>query len=60
MLSAALPYAKNLGIESALITCDEDNIASRRVIEAAGGVFEDMRTAPGEKPKLRYWVPTGP
>ena len=55
MLRAALPIARGLGIASALVTCDEDNIGSRKVIEANGGVFEDQR---GEK--LRFWVPTGP
>jgi predicted acetyltransferase len=53
MLRAALPVAAALGIESALVTCDVDNIASRKVIEASGGVFEDRRGI-----KLRYWVPT--
>ena len=53
MLMAALPVAGELGIESALITCDADNIASRKVIEHAGGVLEDQR---GDK--LRFWAPT--
>jgi len=39
----------------ALVTRDHDNVASRRVIEANGGVFEDRR---GDK--LRFWVPTAP
>ncbi|GLW29217.1 hypothetical protein Areg01_21570 [Actinoplanes regularis] len=53
MLRAALPVARGLGIASALVTCDLTNAASRKVIEANGGVFEDQR---GEK--LRFWVPT--
>jgi predicted acetyltransferase len=53
MLRQALTWARGLGIESALVTCDDDNIGSIRVIEAAGGVLEDVR---GEK--RRYWVPT--
>jgi predicted acetyltransferase len=53
MLRAALPVARGLGIASALVTCDATNAASRRVIEANGGVFEDRR---GDK--LRFWVPT--
>jgi predicted acetyltransferase len=55
MLREVLPHAHALGIESALLTCDTDNVASARVIEAAGGVLEDQRGV-----KLRYWVPTGP
>ena len=53
MLSAALRVAHDLGITPALVTCDVTNIASRKVIEGNGGVFEDQR---GEK--LRFWVPT--
>ncbi|GAB3929578.1 GNAT family N-acetyltransferase [Microlunatus endophyticus] len=33
---AALPIAYELGIDPALVTCDEDNVGSRRIIEAAG------------------------
>lgn len=55
MLRAALVVAHDLGIERALLTCDEDNLASRAVIERNGGVLEDTRAG-----KLRYWVPTTP
>jgi predicted acetyltransferase len=53
MLRQALPWARDLGIDTALVTCDDDNVGSIRVIEAAGGVLEDVR---GDK--RRYWVPT--
>ena len=53
MLAAALPVAGRLGIDPALITCDEGNVASRKVIETNGGVLEDKR---GDK--LRFWVAT--
>jgi predicted acetyltransferase len=36
------------------VTCDVTNIASRKVIEANGGVLEDERHG-----KLRYWVACG-
>ena len=54
MLAAALPVAAELGLDCVLITCDADNAASRRTIEANGGLFADQRGV-----KLRYWVPTG-
>jgi predicted acetyltransferase len=54
MLAAALPVAAGLGIDPVLVTCDADNVGSRKVIEANGGVLEDQRGV-----KLRYWVPTG-
>jgi predicted acetyltransferase len=53
MLAAALPVAHSLRIDPALLTCDEDNLASRKAIEANGGVLEDKS---GDK--VRYWVPT--
>lgn len=53
MLAEALRVARDLGIEQALLTCDDDNVASRIVIERNGGVLEDER-----KGKLRYWIPT--
>lgn len=52
MLRAVLPHAHSLGIDPALVTCDDDNLASIRVIERCGGVLEDRRGH-----KLRYWVP---
>jgi len=53
MLHQALRIAHELGIDPALITCDMDNIGSRSVIEANGGVLEDERRS-----KLRFWTPT--
>jgi predicted acetyltransferase len=53
MLAAALPAARRLGIDSALITCEHDNVGSRAVIERNGGALEDRRGT-----KLRFWVPT--
>ena len=52
-LGLMLPIAAEHGIDPALVTCDDTNVASRRVIEANGGVLEDLRNG-----KLRFWVPT--
>ena len=41
MLSLALPHAKELGIERCLITCDDDNPGSARVMEKNGFVLGD-------------------
>jgi len=54
MLAAALPVAAGLGLEALLITCEETNVASRRVIEHNGGVAVEPAGT-----ELRYWVPTG-
>lgn len=53
MLAASLPFAREIGLERVLVTCDTDNEASRRVIENNGGEFEDQRLN-----KLRYWIAT--
>ena len=53
MLGAALPFARGLGIDPALVTCDKANLASRRIIESAGG--ELWGELDGER---RFWVPT--
>lgn len=52
-LALMLPVAADLGIDPVLVTCDVDNVASRRTIEGNGGVYEDTRDG-----KLRFWVPT--
>lgn len=59
-LGLLLPLARALGVHRLLITCDEDNHASRRVIEANGGIpdgTEPHPDLPGGR-KLRFWVGT--
>ena len=53
-LALMLPVAAARGLDPVLVTCDEDNVASRKVIEANGGVLEDVRNT-----KMRFWIPTG-
>lgn len=52
-LRGMLTVAAARGIDPVLVTCDLDNTASRRVIEGAGGAFDDVREG-----KRRYWVPS--
>ena len=54
ILRQGLVVARAIGVEDVLVTCDEDNIASARLIEACGGVFESVVEG-DEKPKRRYW-----
>ncbi|MEY4323274.1 MAG: hypothetical protein RL410_1055 [Actinomycetota bacterium] len=42
MLSALLDIARKRGMESVLITCSPENTASRRMIEACGGIERDL------------------
>ena len=41
MLRLALEKAKNIGITTALITCDDDNYGSAKVMENNGFVLQD-------------------
>ncbi|HSU75351.1 MAG TPA: GNAT family N-acetyltransferase [Terrabacter sp.] len=52
-LGLALKRAAGLGLDRVLVTCDEDNLGSRLVIEKAGGVLEDIRAG-----RRRYWLET--
>ena len=55
MLKLALEKCKELKIKKVLITCDEDNIASEKVILSANAKFEDIRSLEG-KNKKRFWL----
>jgi predicted acetyltransferase len=48
---------QSVGVERVLVTCDEDNLASAKVIERCGGVFESVVDQPdGGTRLLRYWI----
>ena len=55
MLKLTLEKCKDLKMKKVLITCDEDNIASEKVILSAGAKFEDIRSLDG-KNKKRFWI----
>ena len=50
-LRLGLAEARKQGLERVLITCDEDNEASRRTILSAGGVYENTIDR-----SQRYWI----
>ena len=68
ILALALDRACELGLHRVLVTCDSDNVASRKIIERNGGTFEyampmDSHAfrAEGRPPnegvtKRRYWI----
>jgi predicted acetyltransferase len=39
-----------------LVTCDETNTGSKKIIEYNGGVFENAVEAESPIKKLRYWI----
>lgn len=58
MLARAIVIARNeLKLPRLLVTCDEDNLASIKVIERNGGMLEDVVVHPAlARPKRRYWI----
>ncbi len=57
ILKLALEKCRDYGIDRALVTCNECNIASAKIIEANGGVLEDLRKDPLHEGMLkRYWI----
>ncbi len=57
ILELALPVARELGIADVLLTCDETNIGSRKIIEKNGGVLENIVENPEtDIRKMRYRI----
>jgi len=57
ILELALLEAKKLGLTKVLITCDDTNIGSQKIIEANGGVLENIiELKEGHPKKMRYWI----
>lgn len=55
MLRGALKFTQEWEIGAVLVTCDKDNVASRKTIEKCGGVFENEYIE-GEETILRFWI----
>lgn len=59
ILRAGLEKAREADLDRVLLTCDPDNVASRKIIEKCGGQFEDRVDVVREGVeyhKLRYWI----
>lgn len=57
ILAHGLQMARGMGMEKVLITCDETNIGSRKIIESNGGVFERTQDMGPDLPKkLLFWI----
>ena len=57
ILRQSLVIARSLGIDRVLVTCDETNVGSMKVIEACGGLYEStIEPEAGGTPKRRYWI----
>ncbi|WP_208919150.1 GNAT family N-acetyltransferase [Paenibacillus uliginis] len=53
LLKELLDKAKEKQISEVLLTCDEDNAASRRIIESNGGRLKDIHDG-----SCKYWIMT--
>jgi len=57
LLRLGLEKSCERGLECVLLTCDESNSGSRKIIEANGGQFENAVVVAGQADKkLRYWI----
>ena len=57
ILRLGLEKARELDLHRVLVTCDEDNIGSKKIIEHNGGMFENAIEIEGDTvKKLRYWI----
>lgn len=54
-LGRILDEARSLGLDTVLIACAADNVASARTIERQGGVLEDVRETEHGAMR-RYWI----
>ncbi|ARQ06066.1 Acetyltransferase (GNAT) family protein [Macrococcoides canis] len=56
ILQESLVFARSIGIDKALITCDEDNIASSRVIIKNGGLEDKPYLQSDGIKSRRFWI----
>ena len=57
LLKLALEKAAMINLDKVLITCDDDNIASTKINENNGGIFESKIFKEANKKQLRrYWI----
>ncbi len=57
MLRRALPIARALGLTEVLLTCDDTNAASIRVIERNGGSLRETKALDASRRLKRYyWI----
>ncbi|MFB2538166.1 MULTISPECIES: GNAT family N-acetyltransferase [unclassified Acinetobacter] len=55
MLKFAVNELNQLGINRVLVTCQQDNIGSAKVIEKCGGILENVIVVK-DKAICRYWI----
>ncbi len=58
LLRQALLEARRVGVDRALVCCDDDNLPSVATIEGSGGVYDGTVTGESGQPVRRYWLDT--
>ena len=56
ILKLTLDKARRLGLKRVLVTCDEGNLGSQKIIEKNGGRLENVEPTENGPPKRRYWI----
>jgi len=57
MLALLLEICRERGMDKVMLTCDDDNTGSQKIIKNNGGVLEDVRKLPTRKqPVMRWWI----
>ncbi len=56
ILRQCLIIVRSHGVARVLVTCDDDNVGSRTVIERCGGVFESHVDDENGVLQRRYWI----
>lgn len=60
MCKLGIEEARKMGITDILITCDDDNIGSQKIIEANGGILKDKIDNGRGVLTRRYWIYMNP
>lgn len=56
ILKGSIDIAREEGVTSVLVTCDDSNAGSVKVIERCGGVLEDIVLGDDGVAFRRYWI----
>ncbi len=56
ILAIALEIVRGLGVQRVLVTCNDSNTASSKVIEKCGGVLENIIVIEDGQALRRYWI----
>lgn len=60
LLKLLLEECEKMGMSDVCVSCGVDNVASRRVIEKNGGIFDKRFYDDFEGAGLKYWIKTKP